>query len=425
MSRNSLTQRVVLLALLTTLALLTAACVGGPQGTASSRPGRSVSAPGTAPGTASLSPSAIAPVPTPAATPAPTPPPPPRPEPEMVPAEMRLDVADRGEIVPRQAVLAAPGERLEFRAGLTKPAATAATRSSANVGGIESSRKFLVEVTGGTFEPTASGAIAWTAPESPGLQTLTFRLTESVASATPSGPADSAIPAAARERVLDAKREVSVLVEYPFDRSGKGDLNGYPIGIYPNENGREATPAVARKPEVFAPPKSFVRVTPETEGLLVSPHFTLGEFSPRSERGQAHFIALQQRLLDFLEALRTEVQHEYGPEARVVILRAYMSPNEHLRLERKGIKYALFTRYQYGDSAAIVVDSGGKGTLGDLNKDGTVDKADADALADLVDRVQTAQKTTGWLQSFEKPVEPDWPQTPFVAFDLRGIKTRQ
>jgi hypothetical protein len=343
----------------------------------------------------------------------------------MVPAEMRLDLADRGEIVPRQAVLAAPGERLELRAALAKSAAAPATRSKANAGGIESSRKFLVEVTGGSFEPTESGAIAWTAPEKPGLQTLTFRLTESVASAAPAATADAGAPAAERERVLDAHREVTVLVEHPFDRSGKGDIDGYPIGIYPNETGRDATPAVTRKPEVFAPPQSFVHVTPETEGLLVSPHFTLGEFSPRAERGQAHFIALQPRLVDFLEALRTEVQQAYGPEARVVILRAYMSPNEHRRLEQKGIKYALFTRYQYGDSAAIVVDTNGSGKLGDLNKDGTVDKADADALADLVDRVQTKQKMPGWLQAFEKPVEPDWPQTPFVAFDLRGIKTRQ
>jgi len=64
-----------------------------------------------------------------------------------------------------------------------------------------------------------------------------------------------------------------------------------------------------------------------------------------------------------------------------------------------------------------------KNGMGDLNKDGRVDREDANLLATLVDQVQSAMKLPGGLAVSDKPLEPDAPAGPCVMFDLRGVKT--
>ena len=215
------------------------------------------------------------------------------------------------------------------------------------------------------------------------------------------------------------------MVQFPFDRGGSGVLAGYAIGVYPDEKARDASPYVQRHVEIYAPPEWFIRVTPETEGLRVSEHFRLGDFSPPSERGKPHFIALKPELVRFLESIQEQLREEHGDAARIAILRSYLSPNERQRLVQKGARYTAFTRYQYGDAAAIVAVVGGaERVMADLNRSGAVDSADAEALADLVARVKTEAKVRGGLGVVAKPVEPNWPDTPFVVVDLRGVNTR-
>jgi len=158
--------------------------------------------------------------------------------------------------------------------------------------------------------------------------------------------------------------------------------------------------------------------------MYVSPHFRVGDFASPGEAGRDHFIAIQPKFIDFLEEVWKAAQKEYGETARIVILRAYLSPNESLRLQQKGVQYTAFTRYLYGDAAAVVVDLAGKGVLGDLNRDGRVDRDDANQLADLLERVQDAMKVQGGLGVVDRPLEPNWPETPFAVVDLRGIRSR-
>ena len=73
---------------------------------------------------------------------------------------------------------------------------------------------------------------------------------------------------------------------------------------------------------------------------------------------------------------------------------------------------------------SLELDLDGSGTLGDLDGDGQVTKSDAERLAGLVEAVQRESEFLGGIGVVAKPLEPDWPATPFVVVDLRGIRTR-
>jgi len=338
------------------------------------------------------------------------------------PPTLSVDLVGGDPVEPGVVVLARPGEAIDFSIGLDRPArAVAASASGAARHVMDSQRTLTVDATGGQVRFSPPGRVTWIAPDAPGWHRLVFDCAEAVAVARSAagGPRQSS------ESTLHPEaRPVAVLVQFPFDRNGPGVVDGYPIGIYPNEDALEASSYVRRNRTRYAPPKWLLKVTPETVGLRVSPHFRLGDFSPRGEVDEAHFIALDPRLVELMEAIWTAAVMKYGESARVVILRAYLSPNERERLLRRGVRYTRFTRYQYGDAAAFVVDLDGSGTLGDLNRDGKVGRNDAVALADLVERVQSTGRYIGGLGVVGRPIEPDWPETPFVVVDLRGISTR-
>ncbi|OPZ09838.1 MAG: hypothetical protein BWZ10_02519 [candidate division BRC1 bacterium ADurb.BinA364] len=174
---------------------------------------------------------------------------------------------------------------------------------------------------------------------------------------------------------------------------------------------------------MYRPPEWLIEVTTQTAQLKVSPSFRLGEFAPADEGGR-HFIALDPRLVQFLEALRVAVQAESDKERPIRILRAYISPAQRKRLEKAGVIYAEFSRYQYGDAAAIVADGDGDGRIDDLDGDGAITSRDADWLADLCAETQSKLQMFGGIGVARSRKDPALPDTPYVDIDLRGVQQR-
>lgn len=359
---------------------------------------------------------AAKPVPTPIPAPVAKPIPAPRPMAPAMECPLHLEVEGRGVLQTDSLMLVQPGEEIAFRVLLDTAGKTSAfAASSVSEPGRYSARankSISVDVKAGVVRSNSIDAMVWVAPQKPGLQKLQFDAREDF----------SFSPSDKEAHALKGTATVTVMVLYPFDRNGLGVIEGYPVGLYPNEKGPEASPSVQRKPDAWIPPKWFVKVTPEIEKMQVSEHFKLGDFSARSLRGQLHYIALNPALIDFMESLRGMAQVEYGPNAEVVILRGFMSPTERLLLSQRKVVYTKFSRYQYGDAAAIAIDLDGSGKMGDLNRDGKLDRADADKAIDLIDKAQELKKVRGWRMSFTKPLETDWPAAPFAAFDLRGFR---
>ncbi len=314
-----------------------------------------------------------------------------------------------------------PGETLEF--SFRSPAGIAATPSSsgwtpesADGGAFSRTEKVEWSLPGGTLSRSASGDYRLRVPTKPGNAEFTYAVTTSLAN--DKGPLDEP---------RKEEFEMTLLVKAPFDRNGNGAIAGYPIGVYPNEAGRNAPYTVAEHQDLYHPPKSFILVSPESENLPVSKFFKLGDFSPVSEKGKPHCLALDRRLLDFLDAAEQALQTSLGKPKTghaLVVLFGFLSPNQLAQLRSKGAGLSEFTRYQYGDAAAVIWDANGDGIMDDLNQDGKLDEQDAKLLADQLEGVQKKLGKFGGIGTVSVPKIPDLPQTPYVEVDLRGISAR-
>ncbi len=276
-------------------------------------------------------------------------------------------------------------------------------------------------LTGGSLVKAMDRGIVWRAPEEPGNPRIDVRFTEERQYQT-----TGKISATAQREVTRYQGDFSMyfLIPYPFDRSGKGIIEGYPIGIYPDEESLTVKAYIAQHREHYHPPEYFIKVTPETSALHISEHFRLGDFSPLSDKGQTHFIALDLRALKRLEGVASRLSQQGIPGENIKILRAFISPNELQRLRLKGLVLAKFTRYMYGDAVAFIVDADGDNRMDDLNGDGIIDIQDADVLANIIEQIERQTREYGGVGvygSFKDPVLPD---TPYVQFDLRGFRSR-
>ncbi len=310
-----------------------------------------------------------------------------------------------------------PGEAFEF----TLQAASAApgpfwSPDQRDGGALAWTETIAWMLAGGTLSRSASGQLRARAPTTPGNHRLSLTIQSSIRLGETELPGPTGLTA-----------EITLLVKAPFDRNGNGLIAGYPIGIYPNEAGAEAPSFVRQHQRLYAPPQSFILVTPEVERLPVSEHYALGDFSPASERGRPHYIALDRRLIEFLEAATEELKTSLassGATAPLRILTAFLSPNHLAQLRAQGVAYAPFTRYQYGDGAAVVWDGDGDGLLDDLDGSGTVDVADAGRLADLLAETQRQLGKFGGVGAAAAPRNSQLPATPYVDVDLRGVASR-
>ncbi len=342
-----------------------------------------------------------------------------------------IEIEGRGTLGSGYALFVKPGEELRmFLRGARgeeeyplQPFAPPAGRVR-SVCEIESSQIIRFEYDGGKLTAALPQGVTWTAPIEPGWRTL--RMGRSTGLEISAGkPQDDQLASVGRRIWNDAREvELTVCVLYSFDAQGDGILQGYPIGIYPSPKSPSAPSIVTRYPALYDPPQWFIRVTPETAKLKISPNFRLGDFSPPDERDRPHFIALDSRLVIFLESLRDAARSRIDAPQPVKVLQAYMSPHRKAKLKRENVRYVEYTRYQYGDAAAITVDGDGDGAIDDLNGDGQIDAADAEELASMCDTVMKNLKMYGGVGVVRSPKDKSLSSTPYVDIDLRGVKQR-
>ena len=119
------------------------------------------------------------------------------------------------------------------------------------------------------------------------------------------------------------------------------------------------------------------------------------------------------------------VEFDAGDAERPLrILTAFLSPNHRERLRARGIRLVEFTRYQYGDGAALIWDADGDDKIDDLNRDGRIGAQDAAILAQKLDEVQKKLGKFGGIGAVAAPKLPWMPETPYVDVDMRGVRQR-
>ncbi len=233
----------------------------------------------------------------------------------------------------------------------------------------------------------------WIAPDTPG--TYRLRLRDGDGHAT------------------DAQPEIVMLVLTPFTLTSNGSLSGYVIGEYPA--GDRHTP---EQPRESPPVPGFVAVTPHNQDVALSAHFRLRDFLCKQQ--PEHFpkyLALDVRLLDKLERLVDALTVAHGRVPRVTVMSAFRTPYYNRAIGNE----TPWSRHTLGDAADVFVDDDGDGVMDDLDHDGAITAADADALLRVVDTLDGGDtRIAGGAAAYGATAA----HGPFVHLDVRGSRAR-
>lgn len=215
--------------------------------------------------------------------------------------------------------------------------------------------------------------------------------------------------------------DVTLLHAKSFNPNGDGMLSGYFIGLYPNQFGNNVPAPVARNRESYTPPTEFYPQSINTNQLLVTRTKTLGELSPAPlPNSEVRYFAITPKALQFLRLLEDKLQKEGKNPNTLKILRGYISPQERLRMERLGITLAEFTRFQYGDAFALIIDANDDFKMDDLNGDGSSTIADVETFSTEIRVLLNENNLAGGIGICAEFEGPDHLGTPFLHVDLRG-----
>jgi hypothetical protein len=203
--------------------------------------------------------------------------------------------------------------------------------------------------------------------------------------------------------------QLQVFVLNPWDHDGRR-LNGYRIGRYEMEPRNDRA--------VYEPPEGFVEVTAQNKDALVSPHFRLDQFLCKQTEKTPQYALVRPRLLRHLEQVLAAV-NDRGHEAQTLhVMSGYRTPYYNRAIGNT----TEYSRHLYGDAADIYVDVDGDRWMDDLTGDGRVSVADAEYLANIVQRIPTPgeDRFIGGLSTYGSTTA----HGPFVHLDLRGRHVR-
>lgn len=201
---------------------------------------------------------------------------------------------------------------------------------------------------------------------------------------------------------------LNVLVMHDWSHIADGSLHGYAIGTYVSKP--------LRGDPAYLPPEGFVEAT--ALDVLVSPHFTLGQFLCK-QPGERRFLALSVPLVNKLEALLQAVNEAGIATTSFHVMSGFRTPAYNAAIGNKTV----YSRHLWGDAADIYVDVDGDRQMDDLNGDGRSDVEDARVLYGLVEGLERAEAPTvpeGGLGLYRRNAA----HGPFVHVDARGRSAR-
>lgn len=221
---------------------------------------------------------------------------------------------------------------------------------------------------------------AFTAPEKPGIYDLEFR--------TRSGEVAS---------------DIALFVLEPSSRiDASGRLNGYRIGQYPQDE-----------------PVGFIRLDEGNGDVQVSPNFRIGQFLCKQQPDHwPKYLLISSANLDRLEHLLAALRSDGITDAETFfVMSGYRTP-----FHNTAIGSAKLSRHMYGDATDIYIDvSPRDGVMDDINRDGALDKEDANFFYDYAEQLfARSDVSAGGLGSYDSNAV----HGPFVHVDGRGRKAR-
>jgi Bacterial protein of unknown function (DUF882) len=209
-------------------------------------------------------------------------------------------------------------------------------------------------------------------------------------------------------------RPFSLITMVPFTTKAKGRVGDYRVGWWPAERRRARS-------ATYANPDGFIRVTPDNEDTQVSEHFRLRDFLTHDQEDiWPKYLVLREELVDKLELIIADLAEHGHPDANVVIMSGFRTPEYNaMGVGRRGGR-ARDSRHQFGDAADIYVNDG-QGIMEDLNGDGRVDTRDVHVLLESVDRVEAEHPELVGGAGVYRGTKA---HGPFLHVDTRGERVR-
>jgi uncharacterized protein YcbK (DUF882 family) len=213
-------------------------------------------------------------------------------------------------------------------------------------------------------------------------------------------------------RVRDAIRpvpELSVVTLVPATELRGGRIGGYRIGSWPEQTGR------------YAPPRGFVRVTPENMDTYVSEHVRLRDFLTKGQEDVwPKYVVMSPLALDKVELTLQELERRGHPVENIFVISGFRTPWYNRTGGDTSGRGAL-SRHMYGDALDFAIDNDNDTRMDDLNGDGRVNVADARVIGDAAEAVERAHPNLiGGIGIYR----PTGAHSGFVHLDTRGYRAR-
>jgi len=209
---------------------------------------------------------------------------------------------------------------------------------------------------------------------------------------------------------LNNEIHLNVLVITPISEKKGEYLNGYRIGNYPLSS-PQSNP-------IYHRPKGFFEVTQENQDMLLTPHFTLGQFLCKQTSDFPKYLILRERLLLKLEYLLEKVNSNGYNIETFSFISGFRTPYYN-----KVIRNVSKSRHIYGGAADIYIDQDHDGYMDDLNYDGITDEKDVRIFYDLVEGEfgkSSYDRFKGGLGFYKK----NDVHNGFIHIDVRGWRAR-
>ena len=206
---------------------------------------------------------------------------------------------------------------------------------------------------------------------------------------------------------------LNIFVMRPAAEMKNGYLGKYRIGEYQKQPFKGL--------DVYRTPKGFVEVTPENQDVQVSPHFTLKQFLCKQQASAwPKYMILRPELLFKMEDILERINAGGIRTDSFVVMSGYRTPWYNRSIGNRTSS----SRHLYGGAADIYIDvKPVDGVMDDINRDGKLNKADANYLYDQFERWSKESwwsRHTGGLASYGA----NSAHGAFVHVDVRGYKAR-
>jgi len=183
---------------------------------------------------------------------------------------------------------------------------------------------------------------------------------------------------------------------------------------------------VRRHKHLYAPPRFWMKITPENGKQLLAPHLQVGQMvgfvttkdKSKPKRRHSRWFPLNRPLVYKLEILSRELLAKKVKFKRLAINSCFRTP----RYNRK-IGGSSFSRHIYGDAADVMIDRDGDEVCDDITADGAVDEKDGLAIGRILRRLEKERRVRPGgigVYGFDKADSA----RSYVHLDARGFLTR-